>query len=106
MVYVSPTNTTGAGVAEDEELQTDESAVETSLEELLQRKERRLEGADEEDDDDALIEAMEGPDGPSETLAVKVIPPQPTEFTCQKCFLLKHQTQLKDKKRQLCRDCA
>lgn len=41
-----------------------------------------------------------------ETLAVKVVPRQETEFVCKRCFLVKHQSQLKDKKRTLCRDCA
>jgi len=41
-----------------------------------------------------------------EPLAVKVVPPQPTEFVCKNCYLVKHQSQLKDKKRMLCRDCA
>jgi hypothetical protein len=91
--------------ADEEQVSGDESALETSLEELLQRKERRLD--DEEiDEEEALIEAMEGRDSPAEPLTVKVIPPQPTEFTCRKCFLLKHQSQLADKKRMLCRDCA
>lgn len=91
--------------ADEEQVQTDDSALETSLEELLQRKERRLED-DEIDEEEALLEAMEGREGPAEPLTVKVIPPQPTEFTCRKCFLLKHQSQLADKKRTLCRDCA
>ncbi|MEX2275439.1 MAG: DUF4193 family protein [Actinomycetota bacterium] len=41
-----------------------------------------------------------------EPLAVKVVPPQDTEFVCKKCYLVKHRSQLKDAKRQLCRDCA
>jgi hypothetical protein len=87
--------------AEDEE----DGSVETSLEELLQRKERRG-MSDEEDDEEALIDAIDEREGRAESLTVKVIPPQPTEFTCRGCFLLKHQTQLKDKRRMLCRDCA
>jgi len=35
-----------------------------------------------------------------------VVPPQPTEFICKKCYLVKHRSQLKDKARMLCRDCA
>jgi len=55
-------------------------------------------------DDDALIGLSR--EERLETLSVKVIPPQPTEFVCKKCYLVKHQSQLKDKKRRLCRDCA
>lgn len=87
--------------AEDEE-----AGVETSLEELLQRKERKGQRSEEEDDEEALIEAMDEREGRSESLTVKVVPPQPTEFTCRGCFLLKHRSQLKDRKRMLCNDCA
>ena len=31
---------------------------------------------------------------------------QETEFVCKRCFLVKHRSQLADKKRTLCRDCA
>jgi hypothetical protein len=36
----------------------------------------------------------------------KVVPPQATEFICRNCFLVKHRSQLANKKKQLCRDCA
>ena len=92
---------------EEEKEETEEGAVETSLEELMQRKERRTTATEDEDEEEALIEAIEEREGRSgETLTVKVVPPQPTEFTCRKCFLLKHESQLKDKRRMLCRDCA
>lgn len=93
-------------MAEEEETNsTEEGGVETSLEELLQRKDRRA-ATDEEDDEEALLEAMDEREGRSESLTVKVIPPQPTEFTCRGCFLLKHRSQLADKRKNLCRDCA
>lgn len=41
-----------------------------------------------------------------EPLAVKVVPPQETEFVCTNCYLVKHRSQLKDVKRKRCRDCA
>lgn len=91
--------------ADEEKIPDDESAVETSLEELLQRRDRRLEEEDA-DDEEALLEAMEGRDTPAEPLTVNVVPPQPTEFTCRKCFLLKHQSQLADRRRMYCRDCV
>lgn len=92
-----------ASSGEDED--ADES-VDESLEQLLNRKERKGKLA-EEADEDALLEAMEDRDTrASESLTVKVIPPQPTEFTCRGCFLLKHRSQLKDAKRMLCNDCA
>ncbi len=93
-------------MAEEEEVASEEGAVETSLEELLQRREQRPEAV-EDDEEEALLEAMDEREGTAtETLTVKVVPPQPSEFTCRKCFLLKHNTQLADKRRLLCRDCA
>lgn len=41
-----------------------------------------------------------------EPLATKVLPPQPTEFVCKKCFLVKHRSQLKNASKMICRDCA
>jgi hypothetical protein len=34
------------------------------------------------------------------------VPKQANEFTCSGCFLVKHQSQLVDQKKTLCRDCA
>ena len=102
---------------EDEDVEPDEAAleeededdgapapepVESSLDELIAKKE------------EPEAETAEGPEEailPStaeriEPLAVKVVPQQPTEFTCRNCFLVKHRSQLKNKKRMLCRDCA
>lgn len=94
--------------SERDEETTEEAGVETSLEEFLQRKERRGGArAEESDDEEALLEAMderEARDGGS--LTVKVVPEQPDEFTCRRCFLVKHRTQLKDRRRMLCADCA
>ena len=72
-----------------------------SIEELLVKKEGRAE--DEEEDESILSLTREER---LEPLAVKVVPPQPTEFVCKKCYLVKHRSQLKDKTRMLCRDCA
>jgi hypothetical protein len=94
---------------EDErETSDDEGAVETSLEEFLKRQDRRTTSRTEDaDEEEALLEAMEEREGRgSESLTVKVVPEQPDEFTCRRCFLVKHRTQLKDRKRMLCTDCA
>ncbi|MCA1727053.1 MAG: DUF4193 domain-containing protein, partial [Actinobacteria bacterium] len=32
--------------------------------------------------------------------------PQANEFTCKNCFLVKHRSQLADKRRMFCVDCA
>ncbi len=60
-----------------------------------------------EDDDEAIVKAMEAADDePSETLTVKVKGKTEGEFQCQSCFLIKKQSQLANKKKQLCVDCA
>lgn len=97
--------------AEEQGTASEDGAVETSvgdLEEFLQRKERRASTrAEEVDDEEALLEAMEEREGRgTESLTVKVVPEQPDEFTCRRCFLVKHRSQLRDRKRQLCADCA
>ena len=80
-----------------------EEEGEASLDEILAKKpDDRAEG---EDDDDSLLAL--GRDDRSETLSVKVEPKKDTEFVCRKCHLVKHiRSQLVDKTRMLCRDCA
>lgn len=92
----------------DDESSSEESSVETSLEEFLQRKERRSGARPEDaDDEDALMDAIDEREGrEGGTLTVKVVPEQPDEFTCRSCFLVKHRTQLKDRRKGLCADCA
>lgn len=100
-----------AAEEQDKSSGSDNGGVETSvgdLEEFLQRKERRGSTRGEEvDDEEALFEAMEEREGRgTESLTVKVVPEQPDEFTCRRCFLVKHRTQLRDRKRMFCADCA
>jgi hypothetical protein len=81
-----------------------EEPAETSLEEILaKRGEGEGEGGDSEEES---VLTVGRDDERVETLAVKVVPPQPTEFVCKKCFLVKHRSQLADKKRMFCRDCV
>jgi hypothetical protein len=80
-----------------------EAEVESSLDELIAKKEDRK-PAEEEDEDDSILTVER--EERLEPLAVKVIPPQPTEFVCKRCHLVKHRSQLKDRNRMLCRDCA
>ncbi len=72
-----------------------------SIEDLLVKKEAQ---AEEDDDEDSMLSLTR--EERLEPLAVKVVPPQPTEFICKNCYLVKHRSQLKDKTRMLCRDCA
>jgi hypothetical protein len=80
-----------------------EGEGESSLEELIAKKEDRKPAEEEEEDESLLTPEREER---LEPLAVKVVPPQPTEFVCKRCHLVKHRSQLKDRAKQLCRDCA
>ena len=73
-----------------------------SIQEILVKQEAASEEAEEEDDPLLTLTREER----LEPLAVKVVPPQATEFICKNCFLVKHRSQLKDKAKMLCRDCA
>jgi hypothetical protein len=91
---------------EEEEEEAPEEAVdepnEASLEELIAKKGE--DSGDEDTEDEPVIEP--GREERVETLSVKVVPQQPTEFTCKNCFLVKHRSQLADKKRMFCVDCV
>ena len=91
----------------DEEESSDDAAAEepneASLEELIATKSGES-GGDEETEEEPVIEP--GREERVETLSVKVVPQQPTEFTCKNCFLVKHRSQLADKKRMFCVDCV
>ena len=77
---------------------------EASLEEILTKKPEERPAPEEEEEEESILSL--GREEPIETLSVKVVPQQPTEFTCRKCYLVKHRSQLADKKRMYCRDCA
>jgi hypothetical protein len=74
-----------------------------SLQEILVKQEA-TEEEDSDDEDEEVVPSSR--DDRLEPMAVKVVPQQATEFTCRNCYLVKHRSQLKDKKRMLCRDCA
>ncbi|MEX2405994.1 MAG: DUF4193 family protein, partial [Actinomycetota bacterium] len=88
-----PAATPARAVTTDEDVE--------SIQDILVKQEAAEE--DEEEDDSVLNLTREER---LEPLAVKVVPPQSTEFICKNCFLVKHRSQLKDKAKMLCRDCA
>jgi len=45
-------------------------------------------------------------DEPKEPTTAEVVPKQSDEFICKKCFMVRHASQLANKTKQLCRDCA
>ena len=79
-------------------------STETSLDEILAKKPEDRPAPEEETDEESVLSL--GREERVETLSVKVVPQQPTEFVCRKCYLVKHRSQLADKKRMFCRDCA
>src|SRR6516165_2807881 len=87
----------GEGDEEEDEEEPDDEDVEASLDVILKE---RLVVEDEPEDEEATdqedkAEANE-----------RVLPKQPDEFVCRSCFLVKHPSQLADKKKMLCRDCV
>ena len=84
--------------AEDEdEDEPDDEDVEASLDVIL--KERLV--VEDEVEDDELTDADDRTEATE-----RVLPKQPDEFVCRSCFLVKHPSQLADKKKMLCRDCV
>jgi hypothetical protein len=92
-------------VAEDggEEPAAAEEPDEASLDEILAKPGERP--AEEEEEEESILAL--GTEERLETLSVKVEPKKDTEFVCQKCYLVKPiRSQLADKVRMYCRDCA
>ncbi|MDA8357461.1 MAG: DUF4193 family protein [Actinomycetota bacterium] len=85
---------------EEEDDEDEDEDVEASLDVIL--KERLVVDDDEVDDEDEdVADADDRSEGTEQ-----VLPKQPGEFVCRSCFLVKHPSQLADKKRLLCRDCV
>lgn len=73
-----------------------------SIQELLVRQEAR----EAEPEAEGSLLTLTPEELSDETLTVKVEPPRSNEFTCSRCHLVKHRSQLRDKAKMLCRDCA
>jgi hypothetical protein len=76
-----------------------------SIQDLLAKQET-AEGAEEAADDDEVVTPASTRDERLEPLDARVVPMQETEFMCKNCYLVKHRSQLADKRKMLCRDCA
>jgi len=76
-----------------------------SIQDLLAKQET-AEGAAEAADDDEAATPASTRDDRLEPLDARVVPMQETEFMCKNCYLVKHRSQLADKRKMLCRDCA
>jgi hypothetical protein len=90
---------------EPAESQATEEVADESIEDILAtRPEERIVAPEEEEDESLLSLDREER---LETLSVRVVPKQESEFVCQKCHLVKPiRSQLADRKRMYCRDCA
>jgi len=87
----------GDGEDEEEEEEPDDEDVEASLDVIL--KERLV--VEDEPEDEEATDQEDKAEGNE-----RVLPKQPDEFVCRSCFLVKHPSQLADKKKMLCRDCV
>ncbi|MDH4111409.1 MAG: DUF4193 domain-containing protein [Actinomycetota bacterium] len=76
-----------------------------SIQELLVKQEAADE-ADADEEEQAVIALTKEERLAADPSDSRVVPIQETEFICKRCFLVKHRSQLADKKRTLCRDCA
>ena len=93
----------------DSPRKTDDDLNEDSLEELKARRADKLSGTVDVDEAD-LAESLElpGADLSNEELSVRVLPRQADEFTCSRCFLVHHRSQLASSKgnQLVCKECA
>ncbi len=88
---------------------TDDDATEDSIEELKARRVDKTAGVVDIDETE-LAENLElpGADLSNEELSVRVLPRQADEFTCSRCFLVHHRSQLHADKggSPMCKECA
>ncbi|MDH2424295.1 DUF4193 domain-containing protein [Sphaerisporangium sp. TRM90804] len=93
----------------DSPRKTDDDLSEDSLQELQARRTDKSSGSIDIDETD-LAESLElpGADLSNEELSLRVIPRQADEFTCARCFLVHHRSQLASDRngQQICRECA
>ncbi len=86
---------------------TDDDIGEDSIEELKARRVDKSGGVVDSDETEEPIE-LPGADLSNEELSVRVLPRQADEFTCSRCFLVHHRSQLATERdgQMICRDCA
>jgi hypothetical protein len=93
----------------DSPRKTDEELHEESLEELKARRADAKSGqVDVDEEEEAQNIELPGADLSGEELAVRVVPRQDNEFTCSKCFLIHHASQLARGQgaTAVCKECA
>lgn len=88
---------------------TEDDVNEDSIEELKARRADKNTGSvDVDETEHAEGFELPGADLSGEELSVRVMPRQADEFTCSKCFLVHHRSQLAKEIGYdlICRDCA
>ncbi|MDO8731081.1 MAG: DUF4193 domain-containing protein [Actinomycetota bacterium] len=88
---------------------TDEELAEESLEDLKARRAEKSSGAIDVDEAEAAENLeLPGADLSDESLTIRVLPRQADEFTCSKCFLVHHRSQLnhEGKNGPVCTECS
>ncbi len=87
----------------------DDEISEDSIEELKSRRgDKSTSSVDVDETEQAEGFELPGADLSGEELSVRVLPRQADEFTCSRCFLVHHRSQLaaEDAGMPVCRDCA
>ena len=88
---------------------TDDELSEDSIEELKNRRvDKRASSVDVDETEQAEGFELPGADLSGEELSVRVLPRQADEFTCSRCFLVHHRSQLASEKngQMICQECA
>lgn len=88
---------------------TDDDLSEDSIEELKARRvDTKSNSVDIDEAEQAEGFELPGADLSGEELSVRVLPRQADEFTCSKCFLVHHRSQLAKEVggQMVCRECA
>ncbi|MDO9485098.1 MAG: DUF4193 domain-containing protein [Actinomycetota bacterium] len=88
---------------------TDEELAEESLQELKAQRAEKNSGAIDIDETEAAENLeLPGADLSDESLTIRVLPKQADEFTCTKCFLVHHRSQLdhEGSTGPVCSDCS
>ncbi|MFI5056485.1 MAG: DUF4193 family protein [Actinomycetota bacterium] len=77
-----------------------------SLQDILAKQEATETTKEPVEEDEEVVPVELVRDDRAEPIDTKIVPMQETEFMCKNCYLVKHRSQLADKKKMLCRDCA
>jgi hypothetical protein len=93
----------------DDDDDTDDDQDEETTEALEELESQELQLLDEEKDDNLLVDEVEmlrSIRREELTMNVDAQSKRADEFVCQSCFMLKRTSQLANKRKQLCADCA